>query len=250
MIAFEKIFAVPFTFLRRLFSSRHFFLHVQNSFLKKLAFSFLLLSSIYSFAQTSNEDYQKLIHDRSVKIVNSIGLTDSGSYKKVLSTIINQYYQLNNIQEEDNAAIQAIKKEKPFSKEALEQELKKQEEKKSMQLMQLHGKFIALLKRDLTNDQIEKVKDAITYRILPITYAAYQDMIPSLTKEQKEKIYGWLLEARELAMDAGSSEKKHAVFGKYKGRINNYLSAAGYDLKKEGNEWEKRRKANTATSAK
>jgi hypothetical protein len=245
MIAFEKIFAVPFTFLRRLFSSRRFFLDVQNLFLKKLAFSFLFLSSIYSFAQTNNEDYQKLIHDRSAKIVNSIGLTDSGSYKKVLFTIINQYYQLNNIQEEDNAAVQAIKKEKPFSTE-----LKKQEEKKSMQLMQLHGKFIALLKRDLTNDQVEKVKDAITYRILPITYAAYKDMIPSLTKEQKEKIYGWLLEARELAMDAGSSEKKHAVFGKYKGRINNYLSAAGYDLKKEGNEWEKRRKANTATSAK
>jgi hypothetical protein len=250
MIAFEKIFAVPFTLLRRVFSFHYFFLHVHNSFLKKLAFSFLLLSNIYSFAQTNNEDYQKVIHDRSAKIVNSIGLTDSGSYKKVLSTIINQYYQLNNIQEEDNAAVQVIKKEKTFSKEALEQELKKQEEKKSIQLMQLHGKFIALLKRDLTNDQVEKVKDGITYRILPITYAGYQDMIPSLTKEQKEKIYDWLLEARELAMDAGSSEKKHAVFGKYKGRINNYLSAAGYDLKKEGNEWEKRRKANAATSAK
>jgi hypothetical protein len=30
------------------------------------------------------------------------------------------------------------------------------------------------------------------------------------------------------------------VFGKYKGRINNYLSAAGYDMKKEGEEWQKR----------
>ena len=53
----------------------------------------------------------------------------------------------------------------------------------------------------------------------------------------------WLVEAREHAMDAESSEKKHGWFGKYKGRINNYLSAAGYDLKKEGEEWEKRRKA-------
>jgi hypothetical protein len=83
----------------------------------------------------------------------------------------------------------------------------------------------------------------MTYRIVPITYAAYQDMIPNLTKAQKQQIYTWLLEAREIAMDAESSEKKHAVFGKYKGRINNYLSAAGYDLKKEGEEWEKRKKA-------
>ena len=40
-----------------------------------------------------------------------------------------------------------------------------------------------------------------------------------------------LLEAREYAMDAGSSEEKHGWFGKFKGRINNYLSKAGYDLR-------------------
>ena len=80
----------------------------------------------------------------------------------------------------------------------------------------------------------------MTYRVFPITYAAYQDMLPNLTTEQKEKIYNWLKEARELAMDAESSDKKHAVFGKYKGRINNYLSAEGYDVKKEGEAWAKR----------
>jgi hypothetical protein len=64
--------------------------------------------------------------------------------------------------------------------------------------------------------------------------------VPALTSEQKATIYDWLKEARELAMDGESSDKKHAVFGKYKGRINNYLSAAGYDMKKEGEEWAKR----------
>ena len=33
-------------------------------------------------------------------------------------------------------------------------------------------------------------------------------------------------------MDGSTSDEKHAVFGKYKGRINNYLSKAGYDAKK------------------
>lgn len=32
-------------------------------------------------------------------------------------------------------------------------------------------------------------------------------------------------------MDAGSSDEKHTMFGKYKGRINNYLSAEGFDVK-------------------
>jgi thiol-disulfide isomerase/thioredoxin len=66
------------------------------------------------------------------------------------------------------------------------------------------------------------------------------DMLQNLTQQQKDQMYAWLVEARELAMDEGSSDAKHAVFGKYKGRINNYLSAAGYDMKKEGEEWQKR----------
>ena len=68
-------------------------------------------------------------------------------------------------------------------------------------------------------------------------------MIPSLTEGQKKYIMDCLIEAREHAMDAGSSDKKHWWFGKYKGRINNYLSAEGYDIQKERKEWEKRLKA-------
>ncbi|MEP6748352.1 MAG: DUF3826 domain-containing protein, partial [Bacteroidota bacterium] len=111
---------------------------------------------------------------------------------------------------------------------------------KSATLTQLHTDFIAHLKENLTEEQLEKVKDGLTYRVMPITYTAYLDEIPTLTAQQKAKIYDWLKEARELAMDAESSGKKHAVFGKYKGKINNYLSAAGYDMKKEGEEWAKR----------
>jgi hypothetical protein len=49
-------------------------------------------------------------------------------------------------------------------------------------------------------------------------------------------------------MDAESSEKKHWWFGKYKGRINNYLSAQGYDLQKERKEWEEGRKLKQTSS--
>jgi hypothetical protein len=47
-------------------------------------------------------------------------------------------------------------------------------------------------------------------------------------------------------MDGGTSQEKHAWFGKYKGRINNYLSAQGYDMKKAGEEWQKRRQQGQA----
>ena len=46
-----------------------------------------------------------------------------------------------------------------------------------------------------------------------------------------------------IVQDAENSNKKHAAFGKYKGRINNYLSKRGYDLVKERKAWYERIKA-------
>jgi hypothetical protein len=81
------------------------------------------------------------------------------------------------------------------------------------------------------------VKDGMTYNVLNVTMTAYNSMMPNLTEPQKTQILAWLTEAREHAMDAESSEKKHGWFGKYKGRINNYLSAQGIDMKKEEAAW-------------
>ena len=86
----------------------------------------------------------------------------------------------------------------------------------------------------------------MTYRVMPLTYKAYLDMLLNLTGEQKAKIYNWLKEARELAMDEGSSDDKHGVFGKYKGKINNYLSSLGYNMKAEEKAWQQRMKEKQA----
>lgn len=209
-----------------------------------------LISSIYSNAQQNSneqEQYIKVITERSAKIVSTLSITDSVKYKKVLSQLVNQYSQINNIHGQFKTATEEIKKQSLTAEERSAQ-IKKEEEKKYSQLLQLHSSFIAHIRENLSEEQIELVKDGMTYRIFPITYAAYQDMILTLTAEQKTKIYAWLKEARELAMDEGSSDQKHAVFGKYKGRINNYLSAAGYDMKKEGEEWQKRLKEKKESS--
>ena len=83
----------------------------------------------------------------------------------------------------------------------------------------------------------------MTYGVLPLTYRVYQEMLPDLTAEQKAKILGWLTEAREQAMDAGTAKAKHGWFTRYKGKINNYLSAAGYDMKKAEKALMERQKA-------
>lgn len=208
---------------------------------------FLSTSFIIVDAQQTETDFKKTLHDRSAKIVNTLELKDSGNYNKVVKLLTDQYFNLNKIHDKTKESIAAIKSLQ-LSDEEKTIRIKKEEEEKRIQLSKLHKGFIAQLQKNLPEDQIEKIKDGMTYRVMPVTYTAYHEMIPALTPEQKGKICDWLKEARELAMDEGSSEDKHKVFGKFKGRINNYLSAEGYDMKKEEKAWQRRIKEREAAN--
>ena len=56
--------------------------------------------------------------------------------------------------------------------------------------------------------------------------------------------------AREKAIDGGSADEKSAIFKKYKGRINNYLSTQGIDMKQAEKAWgQKQKQQQAATKA-
>ena len=209
----------------------------------------LLLSVAISeaFAQAPvDNNYLKVITERSNKIVTGAGITDSVKFKKVRDIVVAQYSDLNTIYDARKAKVNDIKTQMPDDKAGANAKIALVDSNVAKQVKVLHTLYINKLNKELSADEVDKIKDGMTYRIYPITYTAYQDEIPTLTGEQKDKIKGWLLEARENAIDAESAEKKHAWFGKFKGRINNYLSAQGYDMKKEGEEWQKRIKERQA----
>lgn len=204
---------------------------------------FILFVSLQSFAQTKEEQkasYTKTITERAEKIVVPLGIASPVTAIKVRDVIVQQYRKLNDIYTERDNKVKAAKELKKTNKSLAEEQIKNAENEVYAQLYILHSDYISKLMIYLTPEQLDQVKDGMTYGILPITYKAYCDMVLGLTEEQKLQMKVWLIEAREHAMDAGSSDEKHKWFGKYKGRINNYLSAAGYDMKKEGEEWQKR----------
>jgi hypothetical protein len=191
--------------------------------------------------EDKDASYTRTITSRAEKIVNTLGISDSSKAKQAISIITNQYRDLNTIYTERDEQLKKIKQQ-GLTKEQSDTATKKLEASVANKIGALHANFISRLSSQLTPDQVIKVKDGMTYNVLNVTYTAYVDMIPSLTKEQKDQIMAWLVEAREYAMDGESSEKKHWWFGKYKGRINNYLSSQGYNITKEREEWEKRLK--------
>ena len=190
--------------------------------------------------------YVESIVNRSQKIVDKLGLTDAKVAEDVCNIIANRYFELNDIYEIRDAKVKNVK-ESGLTGDAKDEALKAAENEKDAALYRSHFAFPASLSLFLNEEQIEAVKDGLTYGVVKVTYEATLDMIPSLKEEEKAQIYAWLVEAREFAMDAENSNKKHAAFGKYKGRINNYLAKRGYNLTKEREEWAKRVKARGGT---
>ena len=215
---------------------------------KILLLSILLLTgwvtaqAIHLYKENRNPKYVESIVSRSQKLVDKLGINDAKVAEDVRNVIANRYFTLNDIYETRDAKVKEIKESDLFG-EAKNNALKAAEDAKDAALYRIHFAFPADLSLFLTEEQIEAVKDGMTYGVLKITYDSHLDMIPSLKKEEKAQIYAWLKEAREFAIDAENSDRKHAFFGKYKGRINNYLAKRGYDLTKEREEWYKRVKA-------
>jgi len=221
---------------------------------KGILFVSLMLAASVVCAQEAKTDttdsYVKAITKRSANIVAALHSNDAVFNNNVQAVIVDQYYQLGRIHDTRNAQAKNIKGQKTELTADDKAIIQKLETEADHQLEQLHTSFLKKLSALCTPEQIDAIKNGMTYNVLNVTYTAYQDMLPALTEVQKKQILDWLTEAREHAMDAESSDKKHAWFGKYKGRINNYLSAAGIDMKKAEADWQVRIKERNNQKAK
>ena len=194
--------------------------------MKKVLYATILsLLSITASAQvalkTEGQDpqYVETIKARAQKIVDGLQLSDAQIVENVRNIIANRYFLLNDIHSKYD---------------------KSQQDARDAELYKHHFELASALALYLTEEQIDAVKDGMTFGRLKRDYKAQLEMIPSLTDEEKAQILVWLREAREYAMDAADSKGKHFWFDKYRGRTNNWLSARGYDLKKERDAWMKR----------
>jgi hypothetical protein len=198
----------------------------------------LLLNTVFTAVAQETKPYSEVANERAAKIVTGLAISNAAKEKKVQQMIAGQYIALDKIQTATEAKI----KNNPALKEEVN-------EKAAIEVGKLHKSYIAKLSKELDKEQIDEVKNGMTYHTVPKTYANYLLMLPYISKEDETFIWNNLVEARELAMDAGSSKGKHALFNKYKGKIANHLAAKGYDLKKEGNDWASRRNTKDSSLA-
>lgn len=177
-------------------------------------------------------NYTKAIEGRTAGILQALALTDTNQIARVHDIIMAQWRALRAWHDTNDTKLKQAMK--AGDSNAIPQI--------RASLQSLHNTFLAELSANLTPEQVDKVKDKMTYNKVEVTYKGYCDIVPNLTKSDKAEILELLKQAREEAMDCGSSEEKSAVFKKYKGKINNYLNAQGHDVGKAYKDWGEKQK--------
>lgn len=168
-----------------------------------------------STAAQAEANYTKAIEGRTADILKILALTDTKKAANVHDIIITQYRSLNAWHDANDAKLKAARSDTNAVAQI------------RASLEALHDQFLERLGENLTPTQVEQVKDKMTYGKVQFTYKGYVTQYPDLSEANKQHILELLKEAREEAMDGGSAAEKTAVFQRYKGKINNYLSKQG-----------------------
>ena len=187
--------------------------------------------------------YNATLEDRALKIMTALAVSDADKSNRLHTAILAQYRALHDRDQAIDEALWNLSKGSP--------EWLAQRNDMFPQMSQpLHARFLALVSPDLTPEQLETLKDKMTYGKVAFTYNAYCSILPDLSEEDKGKVMDLLKQAREVAMDGGTSGEKTAIFQQYKNQINAYLATKGFDVAKATQEWSARQAAKkpTATS--
>jgi uncharacterized protein DUF3826 len=189
---------------------------------KNLLITAISLVSAGTFAAETNltpqqveANYTKAIEGRTADILKILALSDTKKIANVHDLIIARYRALNAWHDANDAKLKAARTDTNAVAQI------------RSSLKTLHNDFLAKLGRNLSPDQVDQVKDKMTYGKVQFTYNGYLTQYPDLSEAHRQKILKLLKEAREDAMDGGSAEEKTAVFQRYKGKINNYLNDQG-----------------------
>jgi len=183
--------------------------------------------------------YTAAIEQRASDILDALALEDAVTKSRVHDAIVNQYRALRA----RDAVLDAYFR----AQGATETDSPERQALSTRVTKPLHEMYVSTLSAYLPPEQVEVVKDRMTYNKVKWTFDAYCVMLPKLTDDEKAMIREVLEAARDEAMDGGSANEKHAIFERYKDQINARLTADGHDVEKAFKELEAKR--NLASSA-
>ena len=192
-------------------------------------FSLVLMAAMPARAQTVDNIATK---ERTGKIISALAIPDTKKEYRVQVIVQSYLDTLAAIFKERKAAMAKANEMASVNKELAEARSQKAWNDAVGKFNKVHATFLGKLSSLITAAQVEIIKDAMTENGLQAEYKRFLRLLPDLSTQQKAQVKTYLAEAREQAMDAETEEMRKQWFIKYRGRANNYLAAAGFDLQK------------------
>jgi hypothetical protein len=162
--------------------------------------------------------YDGTLSGRADEVLKDLALTDASKAEHVKTSVIDYYKFVRGWHDQHDAKTRELERDAKANDSKIEDERK--------DLTAGHEAFLADLSSILTPAEVEAVKDRLCYRRPTIMYDGFTQQNPWLTAEQKADIKKICDDARDTAMDGGSSTEKHHIMDKYKGRLTNYIARA------------------------
>ncbi len=174
-------------------------------------------------AAHATSDFERRIAGRAANQVKRLQLSDDERAGKARAVVTRFYRDLNAAQEQRDQQLQGI------APGDLAQ-LHRAQFEADKRIQTVYGELIGGLAAIVDEKQIEALKDGMTFDMVPLSFATYQRLFPDMNARQKTQVYDWLVDAREIAIVAGSAETKLDVFRVNKMRMHAYLAAQGFDV--------------------
>jgi hypothetical protein len=172
--------------------------------------------------------YARSIEYRVTDILKALQLSDAAKSNAVHTVLVAHYHDLRVRDAGIDTRLKVDGKEVSYANRA---------EQLALQTKPLHDAFLVKLAANLAPEQVEQVKDLMTYNKVKVTAEAYAAIVPGLTEAEKAKILELLKTAREEAMDGGNAPEKSEIFQKYKKQINDHLVANGHNVEQAFADW-------------
>lgn len=157
-----------------------------------------------------NPAFQPVAESRADEAIKPLDLKDAGRAARVRRYVLNFIIDAKNINEGSKVP----------------------ENEKRGELEQARAALYAGFEAEkLDEEQRLVIKNGLSANHFRINYDAFLELVPNLTPEQKAYIHEQLAEVTHEAILLNSGSEKGELFVDRRGRINNYLSDQGYDLK-------------------
>lgn len=193
-----------------------------------LLFSFLISLTV-SFSQTvpSNIDgkHAKRVDD----IITALKLKDTENSLNVRAILVQHLENIHKVFSRRKASMDSLVIQDTDQLSKAKAQIWDNE---NGNLNKLQATFLGKLSAtSLLFEEIEQIKDLMTEGGRMREFDNYIALLPAMNNKQKNQVMSYLTEARENAMSAETAKERVQWFIKYRGRANNFLAAAGYNLR-------------------